>query len=395
MVADSGIISGNGKVLKRVADKFVVIADGFYPPLTGINFLRGNIYVSHRGFITIVKPDGSKQDILSGLPSLGDHHNNRVVFGPDGKMYFGQGTATNSGVVGEDNQWAKSFPFFRDYPGADIILTGQNFITRDFVSAPPVNMATTGAYSLFGTPSWSGETIQGVTAASGSILRANPDGTQLELVAWGLRNPFRIKFDGYNRLFAANHGMDVRGSRPVDNSPDEFQWIRPGIWYGWPDYTGGLPVTLPIFKPEGQPQPLSLLAAQPMLPPPPIANFTPHSATMGFDFNFNPFFGQVGNAFIAEFGSEAPGTTGGKPLPQVGHRVSQIDMRSGRISPFAINRTGLPATYTGGGGLERPIDVVFGPYGEMYVADFGITSPGGDEEDYAPETGVIWVITRS
>jgi glucose/arabinose dehydrogenase len=48
----------------------------------------------------MVKADGSKQDILTALPSFSDHHNNRVIFGPDGKMYFGEGTTTNSGVVG-------------------------------------------------------------------------------------------------------------------------------------------------------------------------------------------------------------------------------------------------------------------------------------------------------
>lgn len=40
--------------------------------------------------------------------------------------------------------------------------------------------------------------------------------------------------------------------------------------------------------------------------------------------------------FIAEFGSEAPETTGGKPLPKVGHRVSRIDMNTGKIYTFAI-----------------------------------------------------------
>lgn len=50
-----------------------------------------------------MKPDGTKEDIISGLPSQGDHHNIQVIFGRDGKMYFGQGTATNSGVVGLDN----------------------------------------------------------------------------------------------------------------------------------------------------------------------------------------------------------------------------------------------------------------------------------------------------
>ncbi len=60
----------------------------------------------------MIQPDGTKEDIIEGLPSNGDHHNNRVVFGPDGKLYFGQGTATNSGVVGRDNGWVKEHPFF-------------------------------------------------------------------------------------------------------------------------------------------------------------------------------------------------------------------------------------------------------------------------------------------
>jgi glucose/arabinose dehydrogenase len=47
----------------------------------------------------MVKPDGSNQDVITELPSFGDHHNNRVIFGPDGKMYIGQGMVTNSGVV--------------------------------------------------------------------------------------------------------------------------------------------------------------------------------------------------------------------------------------------------------------------------------------------------------
>jgi glucose/arabinose dehydrogenase len=132
-------------------------------------------------------------------------------------------------------------------------------------------------------------------------LRANPDGSRLELAAWGLRNPFRLGFDRQNRLFCSNHGMDVRGSRPVDNSPGEFQWIRQGLWYGWPDYTGGYPVTNSYFKVEGKPQPEFLLDQHPMQPPKPIAAFAPHSATMGFDFNYNSSFGPVGEVFIAEF----------------------------------------------------------------------------------------------
>jgi glucose/arabinose dehydrogenase len=146
--------------------------------------------------------------------------------------------------------------------------------------------------------------------------------------------------------------MDVRGSRPVDNSPDEFQWIRQGFWYGWPDYSGGYPVTNSNFKVEGKPQPEFLLDQHPMQPPKPIAAFAPHSATMGFDFNYNSSFEPVGEVFIAEFGSEAPDTTGGKPAPGVGHRISRINTETGKITPFAINKTGVAAFATGGGGLE-------------------------------------------
>ncbi|HZK02635.1 MAG TPA: PQQ-dependent sugar dehydrogenase [Anaerovoracaceae bacterium] len=391
LVADSGITDGNGKVMKRTNNGFEIVADGFNAPLTGITVHNGDIYVSHRRFVTVVKPDGKKVDILDGLPSDGDHHNNRVVFGPDGKMYYGQGTATNSGVPGKDNDWIPEHPFFHDYPGATITLNGENFGSSTFLEHFPDRKTVTGAYSPFGVPSSSGQMVKGITRANGSIMRANADGTNLELVAWGLRNPFRIRFDRNGRLYAANHGLDIRGSRPVANSPDEFQLIEEGIWYGWPDYTGGQPVTDPQFKPEGMKQPEFLLSEHPMIPPKPFAEFRPHSATMGFSFNEDPGFGPVGEAYIAEFGAIIPTNTGGKPIYGVGHRVSRINMDDGTINLFAINNTGVPAHLTGGGGFERPIDAVFGPDGALYISDFGIFTSTGP----VAKTGVIWKVTRS
>lgn len=394
LLADSGVTDDSGKVLKYTNNGFEVLAKGFNPPLTGINHYKGDIYVSHRGFITIIKPDGTMEDIISGLPSWGDHHNNQVMFGPDGKMYFGQGTATNSGVVGEDNAgWVKHYPFFHDYPGGNITLRGENFLTPNLLIPNEKKPSYTGAYSPFGVPSGMETGVRGIIPASGSIVRANPDGSNIELVAWGLRNPFRMKFDCFGRLFCTNHGSDVRGSRPIDQSPDEFQLVMPGVWYGWPDYSGGLPITLPMFKPEGMPAPTFLLAQHPMTPPIPFACFPNHAATMGFDFNYDARFGPMGDAYVAEFGSEAPISTGGKPAPLVGHRVSKLSMDTGQISDFAINKSGLAATATGGGGFERPIDVIFDKKGGMYVVDFGLSSPDNVDE-FLPGTGVIWKIHR-
>jgi hypothetical protein len=189
---------------------------------------------------------------------------------------------------------------------------------------------------------------------------------------------------------------------PVLLGEDNGYWIKehpfghdyPGSFIPLSGHTGGFPVTNPYFKPEGKPQPAFLLAQHPMQPPKPIAFFAPHSAIMGFDFNDDPSFGPVGEAFIAEFGSEAPGTTGGKPAPRVGHRISRINTDTGKGTTFAINKTGLVASATGGGGLERSIHVVFGKQNDMYIADFGIFKPPGTKIGAIPNTGVIWKITR-
>ncbi len=56
-----------------------------------------------------------------------------------------------------------------------------------------------------------------------------------------------------------------------------------------------------------------MLADHPMVPPKPFVCFPNHAANMGFDFNYNPTFGPIGDAYVSLFGSEAPETTGGNP----------------------------------------------------------------------------------
>ena len=117
-------------------------------PITDIEFYNGKLYVSHRGIISTVElQTGLVKDIIVGLPSIGDHHNNQIAIGgPDNRIYFGQGEATNSGVVGEDNfrlGWAKTAPYFHDIPAKNITLTGQNFVTKNPLTAEPNDNATT------------------------------------------------------------------------------------------------------------------------------------------------------------------------------------------------------------------------------------------------------------
>jgi glucose/arabinose dehydrogenase len=337
---------------------------------------------------------GEKRDLLVGLPSYGDHQNNRVTFGSDGMMYFGQGTATNSGVVGIDNPWVNAHSYFHDYPAKEIVITGQNFETENMIENNDERVET-GAFSPFATPAKKGEKIRSILPGAGTIMRANEDGSNLEMVAWGFRNPYSLKFDQFDQLWVANLGMDDRGSRPIKNSPDDFTSIIYGNWYGWPDYTGGFPVTDPFFKPLTGPQPEFLLEEHPMTPKRPFVNFIPHSVITGFSFNRYPDFGFPGDAFIAEFGPNAPLTTGGEALPHVGHRVTRIDMKTGQLYAFVQNHANLPASKSLGVGLERPIDVVFGADHNMYILDYGILTIVNNQPTAKPNTGVIWKVSRS
>jgi glucose/arabinose dehydrogenase len=379
--------------------RHTVIASGKNQPWTGATFHRGAFYVSqggHPGRIVRITLDGKETTVVDGLPSKGDHFTNAPVFGPDGWLYFAQGTVTNSGVVGQDNVlfgWLPVRPKMHDIPGQDIVLTGQNFETGGRLL--PFPRKKTGAFVPFGTPTQAGQVIPGRVPATASIMRVRPGGGRPELYAWGIRHAFGIAFSPDGRLYATDTTYDNRGSRPIENAPDSLWQVRRGVWYGFPDYAGGIPLTDPRFRPPGKPQPQFLLAKHPGRPPKPVVNFTPHSAAHGLDFSRSSAFGYRGQAFVAQYGDLTP-VTGSVTRP-VGYKVVRVNTATGQTSDFAVNRGERPgpASKIGGGGLERPLDVEFDRTGEaMYVVDFGIVTTPLVPNPRA-RTGVLWRITRS
>lgn len=198
-------------------------------PLTDIEFYHGKLYVASGGKISVIDPKtGLLTDIIAGLPSIGDHFTDQIAFGPDGSMHFGQGTTTSSGVVGKDNfdlGWLQLAPMVHDIPGKNITLAGENFITPDPLTRGEKNgSAVTGAFSPFGVPTHKGEVIKGDIKCSGCILSAKPDGTDLKLVAWGLRHPYGVILDKEGRnLIIAMDAADERASpesRPIHLAND-------------------------------------------------------------------------------------------------------------------------------------------------------------------------------
>jgi glucose/arabinose dehydrogenase len=378
----------------------VVASGGQNGPWNGIVFGAGAFWIAEGGElqggrILRVKPDGHGEAIVSGLPSLGDHHTNGPALGPDGWLYFGQGTATNSGVVGPDNAefgWLSRHPDFHDIPCADVTLAGANFTAKDPATGTEV---TTGAYQPFGTPGEHGQVVKGATPCSGAIFRTRPQGGALELVAWGFRNPFGLAFDPRGRLFVTENGYDVRGSRPVWGAPDVLWEVRPGAWYGWPDHAAGEPVATERFKPPDGEIPKKLLAEEPGKPPAAAALLGVNSSSNGLDFSRSERFGFIGEAFVAQFGDLTPST--GKVVAPVGFKVVRVDPANGVIRDFAANRgdENGPASRLGGGGLERPVAVRFDPSGDaLYVVDFGVMTVGEHGPQPRAETGVLWRIVR-
>src|SRR5438067_1439633 len=316
-------------------------------PWTGGDFYQGAFYVSeggNPGRVSRITMDGHITPIVDGLPSKGDHHTDRPVAGPDGWIYFGQGALTNSAVVGEDNAifgWLVSHPKMHDIPGQDIVLTGQNFNSQDPRVPLPVARRTTGAFAPYGTRTYPGEVIKGQVPATAAIMRVRPEGGPVQLVAWGIRNPFGLVVGPGGALYATENGYDARGSRPIDNAEDFLWRVQPGRWYGFPDFVGGVPVTDPRFKPKSGPQPQFLLAQHPPVARP-IAGLGAHTASNGLDFSRSGAFGYTGNAFIAQLGDATP-ATGTVKAPK-GFKVVRVDTGSGEVRDFLTNRRPGPAS---------------------------------------------------
>src|ERR687889_631234 len=337
-------------------------------PITDIEFYNGKLYVSHRGIISTVElQTGLVKDIIVGLPSIGDHHNNQIAIGgPDNRIYFGQGEATNSGVVGEDNfrlGWTKTAPYFHDIPAKNITLTGHNFVTKNPLTAEPNDNATTGAFVPFGTSTYAGQVIPGDIKCTGCILSAKLDGTDLKLVGWGFRSAYGMPFFPIDRtkLLVTVNGADERGSRPISDDIEKVYLIdisnasELGKFYGWPDFFGNAqPVTDPKFQsPKGNnSQQLEFLMQSHPPVEKPIVELDVGAALAQVDFSspsqssssFNnntddDYFGLEDMAFIAEFGimvpiSHLPGSIKGEGEKIVGQKVVMLNPQNGNHSDF-------------------------------------------------------------
>jgi glucose/arabinose dehydrogenase len=226
----------------------------------GLLWHGGKLYASESGRVEVFARNGARRTIVRGLP-FKLHQQDAIVAGPDGRLYLGSGSTCDACVE------------------------------RDRRSA--------------------------------AILSFRPDGSDLRVVASGLRNPYGLVFAG-RTLYVSVNGRDKLG----DGEPAEMVVrIRPRADYGWPDCWPSYALRKLIGSCAGV--------------TPPVAYLEPHSSADGIA-------SWRGDLFVAEWGEYL----------HHNHGRVVVRIRRGRVSTFAT-------------GFDHPLALAVGPSGDLLVADWG------------------------
>lgn len=200
---------------------------------------------------------------------------------------------------------------------------------------------------------------------SGVILRANPDGTNAEIFASGLRNPEEFAFDEYGNLIAPDNDGDHPGEL------ERLVYVVDGMDSGWrinwqfgkyvdPD-NNAYKVWMDenLFKPRW--------AGQAAWITPPVASW--HAGPAGFDYNPGTALDDSWRGYF--FGAVFTGTPGGSSIQgfTLAPKGAGFRLAEDKVVVKGIQATG----------------VKFGPDGALYFADW---IAGWDPK----ERGRIWKI---
>ncbi len=280
----------DGNLFTVAADGTIetIYSDLFFPVGLAFQPNSNKLYISDRvsmeearvGYLNIAS--GNYTLLFDGVPCCyaSMHAANGLAFGPDGALYVAVGAVADHGEILNTDQRAELHPW------------------------------------------------------EASILRVNPDGSEITAYARGLRNAFDIAWDSQGRLYASNNGPDF-------GPPDTFYLVQEGGEHGYPYYECDNCFGLPTDGTE-------LVA--------PIGEFVPHSAPTGVvAYPSDQIPGYKDNLFVVLW-SAFEGAQ--------------------KIVRFAPEGSASADWATG---FAAPIDITVGPDGAFYVAGY--------------ETGVIYKIS--
>ena len=261
----------------------------------GLALHDGWLYVAHASGVARIRFDsgtgatsGALEDVVSDFTSDGFHRTKTITFGPDGWLYVAQGSTCNV-CIEQDTRRA-------------------------------------------------------------AILRLQPDGSQRELFATGLRNSVGLDWAPWDgALYATENGRDLLGD---DLPPDELNRIEQGRFYGWP-FVHGADIADPEFG-TGH-------AADIARAVPPAHAFRAHNAPLGLLF----LRGDTLPAAYSRTALVALHGSWNRSQPD-GYKVVALDFAAdGRIT----QRDFLSGFQGADGLIGRPAGITQGPDGAIFVTD--------------------------
>ncbi|KMT22712.1 hypothetical protein [Clostridium cylindrosporum] len=329
------------------------IIKGLNSPIGYVKMEKGVLYISHKGKVSKYK-DGKLTDVVNNLPSHGDYSNNGVSIGYDEMIYIAQGSATNSGVVGLDNYergWLRDNPYLHDIPSTEMVLKGNNFKTLNPFTEDKNDVASTNGFLPFNTPARINDHVKGSEISNASIIRANKDGSYVEMFAFGIRNPKNMINLSDGSVLVTVQGMENRGSRPIANGKDYIYKLGKGEYAGWPDFEGGEEVTNRKFRVEGKNQPLPLTYYVKGEVAKPLITFG-ESGRIGYmDISKDEDFGFKGQLLV--------------PFAKGGKEAAKILV----VNPKDKSTQELIVNVNGGETLKNPSQCIFSPIGGLYILE--------------------------
>jgi glucose/arabinose dehydrogenase len=275
--------TGGSVVAIGASRKPVRFAGGFATPL-GLAWRGRTLYVSRTGGVDSLRLAGTRavdrRVVVSRLPYK-LHQQDNLVVGRDGRLYLGNGSTCDA--------------------------------------------------------------CREVDRRSAAILSFRPDGSDLRVVASGLRNPYGLAIQPRTgRLFASVNGQDKLG----DAEPAEsIVAIRRGAFYGWPVCWPSNVTLRLVGTCSGVTQP--------------VAYLEPHSSADGMAFYTGSSFPSAyrGDLFVAEWGQYLSKRHGRKVVHLLFDDRGRVLRR--RATTFAT-------------GFSHPLAVAVDPdSGDLLVADWG------------------------
>jgi glucose/arabinose dehydrogenase len=307
---------------------------------TGIGLYGGFLYVDQGSQIVryplpsgALRPSGSGQVVVTGLPTDGDHGAHNFAIDAQGNLFVNVGSATNS--CQQTNRSAGSV-------GID----------------PCTELNTRAGIWRFNAD------------ATGQIFSASAR------YATGLRNSEGLAFGGDGSLWAATHGRDqlfdnwpklFNASYSAENPGEELVQVNQGDDFGWPycyyTTTNGKKLVLaPEYGGDGTKttrcdQKKNAVIAMP-------GHWAPMSLLLYTGSSFPSRYRD--GAFIAFHGS-----WNRAPQPQAGFRVVFVPAVNGQPSTqyetFADGFAG--GVFDPDNAAHRPVGLAQGPSGEIYITD--------------------------